>query len=191
VFKMPNLLGKILKGVDSSADGQIRKSLSLITTVFSVLRRIKLEQYDRVLPFSEYLTDRWEKAEICGFGKGTSVYDSVLVLGDVKVGCNSWIGPNALLDGSGGLVIGSNCSICANVQIYSHDTVKWAVSGGVDEYEYANTHIGNNCYIGPNAVIQKGVTVGDRAVIGANSFVNKNIPNDSRAWGSPVKIQCK
>ena len=53
----------------------------------------------------------------------------------------------------------------------------------------APTSIGSGVYIGPNAVIQKGVTIGNRAVIGAMSFVNKDVPADVRVWGTPAKPQ--
>ena len=149
----------------------------------------KKNEFNRVLPLGDYFIDRWEKAKLLGFGEGTSVYDNVVVIGDVKVGKNCWIGPNVILDGSGGLEIGNNCSISAGVQIYSHDSVKWAISGGKEDYEYAKTKIGNNVYIGPNVIIQKGVKVGDQVIIGANSFVNCDIPSNSKAYGSPVKIK--
>ena len=145
--------------------------------------------YNRVLPFGDYISDRWEKAKFLGFGEGTSIYDNVLVLGDVKVGANTWIGPNVILDGSGSLIIGSNCSISAGVQIYSHDSVDWAVSGGKVDYNYKKTTIGDNCYIGPNVIIQKGISIGNRCTIGVNSFVNKDLPNDCKAYGSPINIQ--
>ena len=148
----------------------------------------KLNEFNRVLPLGDYFIDRWEKAKLLGFGEGTSVYDNVVVIGDVKVGKNCWIGPNVILDGSGGLEIGDNCSISAGVQIYSHDSIKWAISGGKENYEYAKTIIGSNVYIGPNVIIQKGVTIGDKVIIGANSFVNKNIPSNSKAYGNPVRI---
>ena len=48
----------------------------------------------------------------------------------VTVGAGTWIGPNTLLDGTGGLSIGASCSISAGVQIYTHDSVMWALSGG-------------------------------------------------------------
>jgi acetyltransferase-like isoleucine patch superfamily enzyme len=145
--------------------------------------------YDRTLPFADYIVDRWEKAKCLGFGEGTSIYDSVLVIGNVKVGKNTWIGPFVILDGSGNLQIGSNCSISAGVQIYSHDSIQWAITGGTSAYEYAETIIGNNCYIGPNTIISKGVTIGDGCIIGANSLVTQNIPSNSKAFGSPCKIQ--
>ena len=89
-------------------------------------------KFSRTLPFGDYVVDRWEKARLLGFGEGTSIYDSALVLGDVSVGENTWIGPGTILDGTGGLSIGSFCSISAGVQIYTHDTVAWATSGGVE-----------------------------------------------------------
>jgi acetyltransferase-like isoleucine patch superfamily enzyme len=132
--------------------------------------------------------DRWEKAKELGFGEGTSVYDSSLILGDVKVGCHTWIGPFTVLDGSGGLFIGSNCSISAGVQIYSHDTVERSLSGGNAPIELAATKIGSNCYIGPNVIIAKGVIIGDRVVVGANSLVLTDIPSDSKAFGTPCRV---
>jgi acetyltransferase-like isoleucine patch superfamily enzyme len=146
-------------------------------------------QWQRTLPLGDYIVDRWEKARTLGFGQGTSIYDSALVIGDVTVGQNTWIGPQALLDGSGGLSIGANCSISAGVQIYSHDSIQWAVSGGKSPYEYAPTSIGKNCYLGPNAVVSKGVTIGNCCIIGANSLVVNNIPDGSKAWGTSCMIR--
>ena len=109
------------------------------------------------LPFGDYIVDRWEKAKNLGFGEGSSIYDSAIVIGDVKVGKNTWIGPFTVLDGTGGLEIGDTCSISAGVQIYTHDTVEWAISGGKHPKEQAPVQIGNRCYIGPNSIISKGV----------------------------------
>ncbi|WP_200956657.1 acyltransferase [Tsuneonella troitsensis] len=144
-------------------------------------------RFERTLPFGDYVVDRWEKAEALGFGSGTSIYDSAHVFGPVSVGSNTWIGPFTVLDGSGGLSIGDNCSISAGVQIYSHDTVDWAVSGGTADYVRKPTTIGNRCYIGPNSVVAMGVTIGDGAVVGANSFVNRDVASGARVAGNPAR----
>ena len=148
----------------------------------------KKAEYDRYLPMADYFVDRFEKAKLLGFGEGTSCYDNVLILGQVLVGNHTWIGPNVILDGSGGLTIGDYCSISAGVQIYSHDSVQWSLTGGKAPHQRAKTTIGNRCYIGPNVIIQKGVHIGDGVIIGANSFVNRDIPSDTKAVGSPVRI---
>ena len=145
-------------------------------------------RFRRTLPFGDYVVDRWEKARALGFGEGASIYDSALVIGDVRVGEQTWIGPGAVLDGSGGLNIGSFCSISAGVQIYSHDTVEWATSGGTAPAERAPTRIGDRCYIGPNTVVGKGVTIGDGCVVGAGSVVLSDLPAGSRAAGAPCRI---
>lgn len=159
-----------------------------LTNLYEHLRDQMRSRWDRDLPMFELLFDRWERANSLGFGSGTSVYHNCYIYGRVKIGKNTWIGPNTLLDGSGGLTIGNNCSISAGVQIYTHDTVNWAVSGGRADYEYASVDIGNNCYIGPSAVITKGIQIGDHSIIGACSLVNKNIHPFSIATGVPCRI---
>lgn len=146
------------------------------------------DAYTRTLPLGDYVVDRWEKARLLGFGEGTSIYDTAHVFGEVRVGEKTWIGPLTVLDGSGGLEIGSNCSISAGAQLYSHESVSWATSGGAAPYTYARTRIGDNCYIGPNAVIARGVTIGDGAVVGANSLVLSDVPAGARVGGSPARL---
>jgi len=151
-------------------------------------REAELKQrYDRSLPFADGQFDRWERAQRLGFGQGSSIYDSSFVFGEVSVGENSWIGPWTLLDGSGGKVlIGDYCSISAGVHIYTHDTAKWAVSGGSVPPKVGTVSISDNVYIGSQSVIGPGVSIGTRAAIGANSFVNKDVPNNSIFAGSPA-----
>lgn len=48
--------------------------------------------------------------------------------------------------------------------------------------------IGDNVWIGANAVILDGVTIGDRSVIGAGSVVTKDIPPDCVAVGNPCRV---
>ena len=165
----------------------MEKLFNKIIKLFAFKRDEMKASYNRVLPLAELVSDRWEKAAYLGFGKGTSIYDSAIVLGDVCVGKNTWIGANTVLDGSGGLEIGDNCSISIGVQIYSHDSVDWAISGGKKPYKYQKTIIGNNCYVGPNTIISKGVIIEECTIIGANSFVNKSFPKGSKIAGNPAK----
>lgn len=173
----------------SEQSSSIEKLLENLQRLYQSLRLNMRAQWKRDLPLEELLFDRWERAQSLGFGRNTSIYHNSYVYGTVSVGSNTWIGPYTILDGTGGLVIGDNCSISAGVQIYTHDSVRWALSGGKAKYEYAPVKIGNNCYIGPQTVITKGVTIGDHCLIGAHSFVSSNIPSFSLAFGIPCSLK--
>ncbi len=147
------------------------------------LRSEMKSKFDRHVSIQDLLSDRWETANFYGFGEGTSCYNNVLIIGDVKVGNNTWIGPNVILDGSGGLVIGDYVSVSAGVQIYTHHTVAWSTSLGDNKPERSATEIGSGVYIGPNSIIQMGTKIGDQAIIGAMSFVNKDVPKASKWYG--------
>jgi acetyltransferase-like isoleucine patch superfamily enzyme len=161
--------------------------LKQIQRLLAELRSEKRRLHDRHVGVGDLLNDRFEIAREYGFGEGTSCYDNVLILGEVRVGRNCWIGPNVILDGSGGLAIGDHVDIGAGVQIYSHDTVRRVLSGGIEPVDHARTEIGSRVYIGPQAVIAKGVRIGDGVVIGAMSFVNADVAEGAKVFGIPAR----
>lgn len=169
-------------------DGGVKfsKFNSVLSDYFN-LRNNMLAQWDRVLPLGDYFVDRWEKAKFCNFGEGTNIYDTSIVMGNVVIGRDTWVGMFTVLDGSGGLTIGDHCCISAGVQIYTHSTVEHCISGGVQTSERQPVNIGNRCYIGPMSVIGMGVTLGNQCIVGANSFVNKSYPDGSIVAGTPAK----
>jgi acetyltransferase-like isoleucine patch superfamily enzyme len=143
--------------------------------------------YQRSLPVSELYGNRWERGERLGFGSGSNIYDSSYVFGDVKVGEKCWIGMFTILDGSGGLTIGSHCTLAAGVQVYSHDNVKSTLSSEHYPIEREAVNIGDNCYIGPMSIVTKGVTLGHHSVVAANSLVKDSFPPFSILAGTPAK----
>ena len=127
---------------------------------------------------------------------GTEFNDFCIIRGRefITFGEDVWIGYFCLVDGSGGLTIGSKASISSGVHIYTHDSseyrrrdlVKDTVNGS--HIKRAPVKIGNNVQIGANSVIAPGVTIGDNVIIGALSFVNKDIPSNCVAAGTPCKV---
>lgn len=146
-------------------------------------------EYNRVLPSGDLLFNRFDKAQYLRTGANSSVYDTSVVIGDIEIGEKVWIGPYTLLEGSNArLVIGNFVSIDSGVMIYTHDSTKHYLSGGVDDFEKGDVFIGDNTVIGTMSMIGCGVTIGSHCVIGAHSFVNSNIPDNSIAVGIPAKI---
>jgi acetyltransferase-like isoleucine patch superfamily enzyme len=145
------------------------------------------DKFDRSLPFTEELFDRWKKAKQLNFGDGSSIYDSSFVFGKPKIGKNVWIGPFTIIDGSGELTIGDNVTISSGAHIYTHDNVKQTLLGKLFEIEKGKVTIGRNTYIGPNVIVSKDISIGQHSVIATNSFVNKSFTEYSIIAGNPAK----
>jgi acetyltransferase-like isoleucine patch superfamily enzyme len=78
--------------------------------------------------------------------------------------------------------IGFNTIIGEGVKIYDHNhkyTVIPKFEISKDQFTTAEINIGDNCWIGSNVVILKGVTIGDNVIIGANCLIYKSIPDNS------------
>jgi acetyltransferase-like isoleucine patch superfamily enzyme len=160
-----------------------------LLALHSSLRNRVKGKWKRVLPLDELIFDRWEKAKYLKSGAGASVYHNSYIYGDVRIGRHTWVGPLTVLDGSGGkLRIGDYCSVSTGVQIYTHSSVKWALSGGKATYENASTTVGNNCYLGPYAIVTMGVTIGANTLIGSQTLVNKSVPKNSIVFGVPGRV---
>lgn len=88
--------------------------------------------------------------------------------------------------------MGRYCSISGYVTIgameHDYNDVSTSTHLSYGGYRDRITHIGDDVWIGAQCVVRQGVTIGQGAVIGANSFVNKDIPPYAIAFGSPAKV---
>lgn len=166
------------------------KEFAALFDSFMAFKRDEMKKlYDRVLPSGELIYNRFEKAGYLGAGEGTSVYDTSVIMGNVKIGDHVWIGPYTLLEGSNAsLCIGDYVSIDAGVMIYTHDSTRYYISGGVEPFVKGEVNIGNNTVIGTMTMVACNVTIGNHCIIGAHSFVNRDIPDYTIAAGVPAKI---
>lgn len=107
---------------------------------------------------------------------------------NIEVGENFFANYNLTLLDVGKITIGKNAQIAPNVSIYTagHPIHPDSRNTG---YEYGiPVTIGDNVWIGGNAVILPSVTVGNNVVIGAGSVVSKDIPDNVIAAGNPCKV---
>ena len=93
--------------------------------------------------------------------------------------------PNCYIQARNGITIGSNLRLGPGVGL---------ISSNHDENDY-DRHvptepiiIGDNVWIGMNAVVLPGVIIGNNVMIGASSVVASNIPSDSIAVGNPCRV---
>jgi acetyltransferase-like isoleucine patch superfamily enzyme len=110
--------------------------------------------------------------------------------GSIRTGTNVFLGPYVTIYGHGGVEIGDQTLVSMHATILSSNhTVP-----GREKIIRAQpdillpTRIGRDVWIGANAVVLGGVTIGDGCVIGAGSVVAKNLPPFSVAVGVPAKI---
>lgn len=78
-----------------------------------------------------------------------------------------------------GVFIGDESYISSGAIVFTHD-----FSRGI----HKNTVIGNKCFIGANAIIMCGVTIGDEVVVGSGSIVTKNVPPNCIVAGNPARV---
>lgn len=118
----------------------------------------------------------------------TGVVSSVGV--GIKIGSGTGINDLAYLGGQGGIVIGEDVIIGPGVKIFSenHNYSDNEIPIKMQGVTRKEVVIGNNCWIGANAIILAGVTLGDGVVVAAGSVVTKSVPSNSLIAGVPAKF---
>lgn len=95
-----------------------------------------------------------------------------------KLGKNTEIGSFTVIDAKEGVTIEDDVKIGWSCSIFS--------ASSVDDKK-GRILLKKGCKIGANSVIMPGITVGVNAIVGANSLINKNIPDDETWAGSPAR----
>ena len=106
----------------------------------------------------------------------------------IKVGKNFFANYNCTILDVGKVTFGDNCMLAPTVAIYTAGHPIHPVSRS-SAYEYGiDITVGDNVWIGGNAVICPGVHIGDNCVIGAGAVVTRDIPAWSVAAGNPARV---
>lgn len=150
------------------------------------LRNIKVIIFGKIDNPSDFLSNS-NKSRF----HNVDIMSSAILCGDNEIGEYTYIGFNSSVTKS---KIGRYCSIAPNVHIGLGEHKVKRVS--TNSLFYSNSFetltekecvIGNDVWIGTNAVIRRGVKIGDGAIIGANSFVNKDVKDFEIVAGVPAK----
>lgn len=105
---------------------------------------------------------------------------------NIALGKNVFINSGCKFQDQGGVTIGDGSLIGHNVVLatLNHDL---RPSRRADMHPEAIV-IGQNVWIGANAIVLPGVTIGDNAVVAAASVVTKDVPADTVVVGSPARV---
>ena len=96
-----------------------------------------------------------------------------------KLGYKTDIGAFTYINAKYGVIIEDYVQIGSHCSIYSISTI--------DKKE-GQVKLRKNCKIGSHSILMPGVTIGENAIVGAFSFVNKDIPANVVAAGVPAKV---
>ena len=120
----------------------------------------------------------WEYPQIED-GKPTKYNWVVQHKDNFKLGYRTDIGAFTYINAKHGVVIEDLVQIGSHCSIYSVSTI--------DDKE-GEVVLKKNCKIGSHSVVMPGVTVGENSIVGAFSFVDRDIPDNVIAAGVPAKV---
>lgn len=107
-----------------------------------------------------------------------------------KIGDYVYIGSDCVINHT---TIGNYSCIASTVKIGGMEHSYWFPSISPllsDECVFGKiTTIGNDVWIGANAIIRQGITIGNGAIIGAGSIVTHDVPPYTIVYGSPARVQ--
>lgn len=142
-------------------------------------------KFNNTMPFTPEYEERMRKI-FPEMGEGSSVLAPVtgVRFHEVKIGKNVIVMNGCLMMAAGGITIGDETQIAANVQLISNN----------HDLEDRNVitckpiNIGKRVWVGAGAIILPGVAIGDNSVVGAGSVVTKDVPADTIVAGNPAKF---
>lgn len=122
--------------------------------------------------------ENWKQPEI-EEGKLTKWNWMVQHKDNLKLGRKTDIGAFTYINAKSGVEICDEVQIGSHCSIYSESTI---------DDKMGKITLKKNARIGSHSVIMPGVTIGENSIIGAFSFVNKDVPDNVIAFGVPAKV---
>ena len=112
---------------------------------------------------------------------------------EVAIGDHTFVGHSVSLSASDSIRVGEHCLIASGVQISDYDghpvdAARRRAGEPTPPEGIRPVTIGNDVWIGSNAIILKGVSIGDRSVVGAGAVVTRDVPPDVVVAGNPARV---
>jgi phenylacetic acid degradation protein len=123
------------------------------------------------------------------------VHPTAVLIGDVIIGKDCYIGPNAVLRGDfGRIILNQGCNVQDTCVVHSFPNKDCVIEqdGHIGHGAILHgCHIGRNALVGMNAVIMDDVSIGDESLVAATAFVKSGFkcPPRSLLAGSPASVK--
>ena len=125
-------------------------------------------------------------------GERSALFDDVIIsgVGEVRIGDRTTIGHNSVLVSRQLIEVGNDTMLAAYCYVLDvdHEFADPSVPIPEQGLRIKPVKIGSNVWVGAHTIILRGVTIGDGAVIGANSVVTEDVPPYAIVAGSPAKL---
>jgi acetyltransferase-like isoleucine patch superfamily enzyme len=110
--------------------------------------------------------------------------------GEVSIGAKSVLGQECTISAYQHVSIGRECIIADRVMLidFDHGTVEVERPIREQGIYKRDVHVGHNVWIGYGACILRGVRVGNNCVIGTNSVVTRDVPENAVVAGLPARV---
>lgn len=116
------------------------------------------------------------------------IHNARNALRDLHIGAQCHIGKRVFLDLSAPIQLEPRCTISMNVTLLTHiDVGRTPLRDTAFPPDYGPITIREGAYIGANAVILHGVTIGRCAVVAAGAVVREDVPDDTIVGGIPAR----
>lgn len=156
-----------------------------------MLRLEKLYEYNMTRPSQSEKREALLKEMFAEIGEGCYIeppFHSNWAGGHVHFGDNVYANFNLTLVDDTDIYVGNKVMFGPNVTVATAGhPIDPELREQAMQYNIP-VHIGDNVWIGANAVVLPGVTIGENTVIGAGSVVTKDIPANVVAVGNPCKV---
>lgn len=126
-------------------------------------------------------------------GRSSIAFNSKYGVPLLEIGDNTFIGHQSHFAIAKRVTIGKNCFIASSVRIIDNDghpsnPIQRRQHEPVPEEGIKPVIIGDDVWLGSEALILKGVTIGNNAIIGTRAVVTKDVPENAIVAGNPAKV---
>jgi acetyltransferase-like isoleucine patch superfamily enzyme len=110
--------------------------------------------------------------------------------GLVSIGAKTVLGQECTISAYQHVSIGRECVIADRVMFidFDHGVVDVDRPIRLQGIYKRDVRVGNNVWIGYGACVLRGVTIGDNAIVGTNSVVTKDVPDNAVVGGVPARV---